>query len=119
MNKLEQQIKKGLLEIAILSILIKRDCYGYELIHKLDDLSDGVFILKEGTLYPILYRLEDGRHIQSYWKTESASRSKPRKYYKITTEGIDVFKNAKESFLTITNGLTKVLNSDWEESDYE
>lgn len=115
MNKLEQQIKKGLLEIAILSILKARDCYGYELIHQLDELSKGAFILKEGTLYPILYRLEDGKYIQSYWKTESTTRSKPRKYYKITEEGIDTYKNAKESFFTITNGLTNIINSGSEE----
>lgn len=110
MNKLEQQIKKGLLEIAILSVLEEQDCYGYELIHQLDDWSKGIFILKEGTLYPILYRLEDSGHIQSYWKTESESRSKPRKYYRITNEGKLLYKNAKDSFFTILDGFTNIID---------
>lgn len=110
LNKIEQQLKKGLLEIAILSILEERDCYGYELIHELDILSEGVFILKEGTLYPILYRLEDNKHIQNYWKTEDATRSKPRKYYKITSDGKKLYKEAKDSFYVISNGFTNIIN---------
>ena len=110
MNKIEQQLKKGLLEIAILSILEERDCYGYELISELDNLSNNVFILKEGTLYPILYRLEDNKHIKSYWKTDEVARSKPRKYYKLTDEGKNLYKEAKESFYVISNGFKKIID---------
>jgi len=47
--------------------------------------SNGVFIFKEGTLYPILHDLEKNNFIESFWHIESSRR---RKYYKITTKGL-------------------------------
>ena len=53
--KYERQLKKGVLEILVLHLLSEQDMYGYQLIMALDERSQGMFKLKEGTLYPILY----------------------------------------------------------------
>ena len=58
-EKYERQMKKGVLDMLVLRLLEKEPKYGYQLIQEMREKSDEVFSLKEGTLYPILYRLED------------------------------------------------------------
>lgn len=86
MGRIDGQLKKGVLESLVLKLLTIRDMYGYEMIQELDRLSQGGFSLKEGTLYPILYRLEDSKFIASYWQ-EGQGKRVPRKYYRLTGSG--------------------------------
>ncbi len=81
-----QQLKKGMLELLVLETITQGETYGYELLSKLKEQSDSLFTLKEGTLYPILYRLEDDGMIQSDW-TVQAGRSAPKKMYTATDKG--------------------------------
>lgn len=84
--KYERQLKKGVLEILVLHLLSQQEMYGYQLIMDLDKRSQGMFKLKEGTLYPILYRLEDEGYIESYW-VQLEDQHMKRKYYRITQAG--------------------------------
>ena len=68
-----QQLKKGALEMLVLELICRHPTYGYELLSMLRDGSDGLFTLKEGTLYPILYRLEDEALIASRWEQGAGS----------------------------------------------
>lgn len=81
-----QQLKKGVLEMLVLQMVCAKPAYGYELLSQLKARSDGLFTLKEGTLYPILYRLEDDGMICSAWQQESG-RSAPKKVYTATDKG--------------------------------
>lgn len=81
-----QQLKKGVLELLVLSLLCQRPAYGYELLSTLKERSGGLFALKEGTLYPILYRLEDDGYIVSAWSA-GVGRSAPKKIYEPTDAG--------------------------------
>lgn len=81
-----QQLKKGVLEMLVLASLCQRESYGYELLTRLKAQSGGLFALKEGTLYPILYRLEDDGLIESSWLSP-AGRAAPKKIYSATTPG--------------------------------
>lgn len=85
-GRYEQQMKKGVLEMLVLKQLEKEEKYGYQLISQLKEKSDGMFTLKEGTLYPILYRLEDDGLVVSRW-SEPKGKEVSRKYYEITEEG--------------------------------
>lgn len=107
MSSLNQQLKKGVLEILVLRIIKHQAVYGYELIKKLDANSDGLFKLKEGSLYPIMYRLEDKGFIESYRQEAEGKRSVPRKYYKITEEGL----TALDEMVDAWHGFTKVVSS--------
>lgn len=84
--RIEQQMKKGALEMLVLKLLEQEAKYGYQLISELREKSSDVVILKEGTLYPVLYRLEDEALVKSYW-SEPKGREISRKYYTITEEG--------------------------------
>ena len=81
-----QQMKKGALDMLVLKLLQHEEKYGYQLISELRDRSNGALALKEGTLYPILYRLEDGGLVTSRMSAHVA-KEPARKYYAITPEG--------------------------------
>lgn len=75
--KLEQQFKKGALEMVLLSLIARQRSYGYELISRLQREGGGLFQeTKEGTLYPILYRLEDEGLSKASWRQTAAGGSK-------------------------------------------
>ena len=83
---LERELKRGTLEMVILKLLAERQMYGYELIAALEERGGPQFQLKEGTVYPVLYRQEDAGHIEARWET--TDRGVPRKYYRLTKDGI-------------------------------
>jgi DNA-binding PadR family transcriptional regulator len=77
--------RKGDIESLLLYLIFQRPRYGYQIIKELEARSKGYFKFKEGTLYPILYRLERAGLIQGRWQTVSSGRQ--RKYYHITVKG--------------------------------
>lgn len=83
--KVDKELLKGSTVILILTLLQKRNMYGYEMIGELDKQSGGIFSLKEGTLYPILHTLEDLGMVESFWQEGQGDRK--RKYYTITNSG--------------------------------
>lgn len=85
-EKYGRQMKKGVLDMLVLKLLEKEPKYGYQLISEMKEKSENVFVLKEGTLYPILYRLEDERLVESSW-SEPQGKQVARKYYRITEAG--------------------------------
>ena len=77
-EKYERQMKKGVLDMLVLQLLAQEKKYGYQLIMELREKSGDIFCLKEGTLYPILYRLEDEGLVESRW-SEAEDKQLPRK----------------------------------------
>lgn len=69
----------------VLSILKRGDSYGYEIIGKVREASDGTMEWADGMLYPILHRLEKKGLVQSYWGKSEAGRR--RKYYRLRKSG--------------------------------
>jgi len=110
LNEVGKQLKKGVIEILILSLLSREKMYGYQLLQELDSRSSGVFRMKEGTLYPVLYRLEDSGYIESCWEQENERRSVPRKYYRITEEGLNALINMKQELETLFHAIKKVMD---------
>ena len=75
------QFKKGVLEICVLSVLARRDCYGYELVNEISKTID----IAEGTIYPLLRRLKDEGLVTTY--LQESGEGPPRKYYRLTETG--------------------------------
>ena len=88
---IDPQLKRGLLDVCVLSLLRRGDSYGYQIIK---DLS-GCIEISESTLYPILRRLEGGGCLTVY-SVEHGSRL--RKFYHITPEGVKVIDQFLESW---------------------
>lgn len=85
-DRFSQQLKKGILEMLVLKLICDAPNYGYELLNQLKEQSNQMFLLKEGTLYPILYRLEDEGLITASWQT-GTGRAAPKKIYEATAAG--------------------------------
>lgn len=85
-DRLLQQLKKGVLEMLVLEIICQKPTYGYELMAQLKERSADLFTLKEGTLYPILYRLEDDGMINAAW-SQGEGKTAPKKMYTATEKG--------------------------------
>ena len=78
------QMRKGILEYCILSILLRGDSYAPEIIA---ELKDKEMIVVEGTLYPLLTRLKNSDLLAYRW--EESPQGPPRKYYSLTAKGHD------------------------------
>ncbi|MCD8037227.1 MAG: PadR family transcriptional regulator [Clostridiales bacterium] len=87
-----QQFKKGSLEMILLCLIAKKETYGYEIITELN--NNGAAVLgyaKEGTVYPILYRLQEAGLIQCRI-APSAANGGSKKYYSLTPKGDETLK---------------------------
>ena len=69
----------------VLAILAEEDSYGYAIIKRVRDLSEGRLEWTDGMLYPVLHRLERLGHVEARWETAESGRR--RKYYRITPRG--------------------------------
>ena len=92
------QMRKGILEFCILSILDKKEAYPSEI---LDTLKEAKLIVVEGTLYPLLTRLKNSELLTYRW--EESRSGPPRKYYTLTKMG--------KTFLEELDGTWNELNS--------
>jgi len=92
-NKITQ-LRKGILELAVLGALSRRRHYGYSLVRTISGTSD--IDLTEGTIYPILGRLAREGLIRSEWV--ESSQGPPRKYYTLTPKGEEAFRTLDEEF---------------------
>ena len=107
-QKYEQQMKKGVLAMLVLKLLEEEEKYGYQLISELKEKSDGMFLLKEGTLYPILYRLEDEAFVESRW-SEPKGKEVSRKYYAITEKGKGEIEELKTLWKRFSQNVTEIM----------
>ena len=101
------QLKKGVLELCVLSILAKRDCYGYELVNELSkDIS-----ISDGTIYPILRRLTSEGYFTTY--LQESQEGPPRKYYRLTELGYKTKDILEKEWFEFQESINKiVLGSD-------
>lgn len=93
---------------SILSILRNGDTYGYDINKQLREASGGRIAWKEGSLYPILKKMEDLKYIKSYWEMGDSDR--PRKYYKITAIGKKAMDESREELIDMVAIMNKLWN---------
>lgn len=79
------QLRKGLLELAVLNSIAAVPLYGYDIVRRLSDVDH--LVITEGTVYPILSRLKNSGLVETY--LEESQEGPPRKYYRLTTRGGD------------------------------
>ena len=109
---MNSQYKKGVLELCVLSLLKKRDCYGYEISEYLSQHID----IADGTVYPILRKLKADGLLTTYLQEESGGP--PRKYYKLTGLGAEAYARDRAEYLGFASTVLKLLEED-EANDQE
>ncbi len=113
--KVRDSLKRGTVEMVILHMLQDGDKYGYELLQELQARSNGLFELKEGTAYPILYRLIDKGLISD--EPRLVGRRRTRVYYHIEPAGLEYLHELKTEYYQLTEGIDHILNG--EDSEYK
>lgn len=110
-DKYESQMKKGVLDMLVLNLLLTEKKYGYQIVAELKEKSGGRFLLKEGTLYPILYRLEDDHLVESRW-SGPVGKGVPRKYYVITEEGKSTLNEISALWKEISGSVSMIMEGE-------
>ncbi len=100
------QYKKGVFELCVLSLLKKRDRYGYDISEYLSRHMD----ISDGTVYPILRKLKSDGYVTTYISEDSGGP--PRKYYKLTKLGLEEYLTTKEDWLYFVNTVIQLLEED-------
>lgn len=104
-SKITSQMRKGILEYLILSIILKGEAYASDI---LETLKKNKLLVVEGTLYPLLSRLKNEKLISYYW-VESES-GPPRKYYKLTEQGREMQKMMGIVWKDLEQAVQKIIN---------
>lgn len=100
------QMRKGVLELCILSILSRGDAYTTDLINK---LKDAQMIVVEGTLYPLLTRQKNAGLLNYRW--EESPQGPPRKYYSLTPQGQSYLNELKDGWEKLVETVNSLSNN--------
>ena len=100
------QFKKGVLELSVLSMISRKNYYGYELVEEISKILE----ISEGTLYPILRRLTEENYFETY--LQESNEGPPRKYYRITKLGRDYQKTLFKQWIEFNQQIEKLIMKD-------
>lgn len=103
---MNSQLKRGTLELCVLSILSGSDCYGYELVNRISECMQ----VTEGTIYPLMKRLKDNGLIDSY--IVESQEGPPRKYYRITENGTAEKNKMLKEWFEFVDSINTLLKGD-------
>ena len=106
---LSRNLKRGVTELVLLSLLAQRDMYGYEMSQQLHVRSGGKFTLQESSMYPTLYRLEDKGYITV--TKQRAGRRRTRMYCHLEPIGLDYLQTSVTEYLSVQSGVRGILES--------
>ncbi len=104
---ISDNLKRGTIELMLLTLLKEGDKYGYQLTQTLEKRSDGLFTIKEGSMYPTLYRLLSKGLISD--RQEKVGVRRTRVYYHLEPEGEAYLKAIHQEYVSLNRGIFKVL----------
>ncbi len=107
MKKLRKQTLDGNVETLLLAILQSGPSYGYAIVKELDKRAEGILRLGEGTIYPVLHRLEGKKLITARWAR--AENGRQRKYYRLTPKGRRALADNRVQWQMLTEVMEKVI----------
>jgi len=111
MRRIDGDVLRGHLETMVLSVLERSDAHGFEILRRLEAMGCGALRLKEGTLYPALYRLEKAGSVRAAWEENPGGRRGPRRrVYRITRKGLRQLIRARQTwrqFVSVVGGIVE------------
>lgn len=111
--KSKDNFRKGALDMLILKLLSKHDCYGYQLTQIIKEQSNGLINIPSGSLYPSLYRLLEGNYISEY--PIMIGKRQQRIYYHLEEEGRKYLQEQIEDYYKTAKAIENVLGYEGEE----
>ena len=106
--KLEKELVAASSVPLVLSILAEGESYGYAIIQRVKELSEGKILWTDGMLYPVLHWLEDHEYVRSEWRNAESGRK--RKYYSLKGPGKRALREQQEQWRVVN----RALNQLWE-----
>ena len=106
LDRWSKEVKRGAVTLAILALLSRERAYGYELVKRLDDKMS-FLALEQGTVYPLLRRLEQRELLKAEWDADDPS--KPKKYYTVTKQGLMALGVMTQNWSTLSREMREVL----------
>lgn len=113
-EKTQKQLRRGILELCVLSIISNQEAYPSDII---DRLKKAEMIVVEGTLYPLLTRLKNGGMLSYNWK-ESTS-GPPRKYFQLTEKGQAFLLEIQNSWNELVTGVQSIISEEEQETSFK
>lgn len=111
------QMLKGILEGCILALMEHKEVYGYELTALLE--QSGLSFVSEGSIYPLLLRIQKEELILGELRKDGASGGPPRKYYRLTNKGQDTLQQFRMSWEGLRQSVDHVLSKGAEGNEHE
>ena len=102
-----RELRRGSLELIVLHLLSSGEAYGYEIVTKLSERTNGALEVTDGTLYPVLYRLENAGYVTIRWETPQ--RGVPRKYYRLTDAGRAELERMTREWTAFADAMTRLI----------
>ena len=106
------EIRRGVIELCIMALIDKKEMYGYEIAKRLRALTSEILSVEEGTLYPLLRRLEKKGWVQGSWVI---IEGRPRKYYKLTEQGKIALEKMKFHWNLLVKEVNKIIEGELSE----
>lgn len=107
--RINKELSKGSHELILLKLLSRKDMYGYQLIQEMALLSEDVFRMSQGSLYPFLHALEDRGLIESYVQPENG---RERRYYRLTAAGRRALADKEEQWSVYVRAMGRILGGE-------
>ena len=105
-KKWRKEIRRGVLKMCVLLLLSKKEMYGYEISKALETLGGDALHIEEGTLYPLLRRLENDGYVIAEWRY---SNGKARRYYRITPLGSTFLESIKIFWNKLVDAVNRMM----------
>ncbi|HUS71735.1 MAG TPA: helix-turn-helix transcriptional regulator [Sedimentisphaerales bacterium] len=109
MTRLSKQTLDGNVETLILAVLEAGPSYGYAIVKELNERAEGILQLGEGTIYPVLHRLQDKKLIAARWRL--AENGRQRKYYRLINNGRKALAANRHQWQMLSAVMGKVMGS--------
>jgi transcriptional regulator len=109
MAQTKQNLVQGTLTMLILRVLAQGALHGYEIAHRIQQLSEDVLKVEEGSLYPALYRLEEAGWIEAEWGASENNRR--AKFYNLTKTGRKQLAAETNNWERLSGAITKVMQT--------
>lgn len=110
-NAVYKEFRRGTLDMLLLKLLAEEERYGYELAAVLEERAGEALEISRGTIYPVLYRLEEDGLLESRWQPPE-ERGAPKKFYSVTEDGRSRLTEMTERWRTFSAAVANVLSSE-------
>ena len=104
---IQENFRRATAEIVVLHLLMEEDLYGYQLVKRIQENSDNLYSIPEGTLYPVMYRMISKGLVSEFNRMVN---KRLRRYYHLEDSGRAYYAEALQEYQSMTRGILRILD---------